>query len=46
MIPINKSVKELQGILPKPKKSLTIEAMDEIIRSDFVSLVIEGVHSR
>lgn len=35
VVPINKSVKDLQGILPKPKKSLTLEEMDESIRGGY-----------
>ena len=31
LIPINKSVKRLEGYLPKPSKALTIEEMDEEI---------------
>ena len=32
LIPLNKSVKDLKGCLPKPKKPLTIEEMDAKIR--------------
>lgn len=32
MLPINKSVKDLKGILPKPTKALTCEEMNNIIR--------------
>lgn len=32
VVPINRSVKDLRGILNKPTKSLTIEEMDEIIK--------------
>ena len=31
-IPINKSVIQLEGILPRPEKSLSCEEIDEIIR--------------
>ncbi len=31
-IPINKSVVDLEGILPKPDKSLSCEEIDNIIR--------------
>lgn len=34
-VPINKSVKDLQGVLPKPKKPLTLEEMDEAIRGGY-----------
>lgn len=37
VVPINRSIKDLRGILPKPSKSLTIEEMNEIIK---------GVHDR
>jgi antitoxin PrlF len=33
MIPMNKSLKDLKGILPKPDKALSCEEMDEIIRN-------------
>ncbi len=33
-IPINKSVMDLEGILPKPKNSLSCEEMDNIIRDE------------
>lgn len=32
VIPINKSLKNLKNILPKPKNTLTIEEMNEIIK--------------
>ena len=32
VVPINRSVTSLRGILPKPSKSLTIEEMDEVIK--------------
>ena len=35
VVPINRSVKDLRGILPKPTKSLTIEEMDEIIKGSY-----------
>lgn len=35
VIPINKSVKKLQGILPKPKKSLSIDEMNEVIKDSY-----------
>ncbi len=35
VLPINKSVSSLRGILPKPEKSLTIEEMDEAIRGAY-----------
>ena len=33
MLPINKSIKELKGILPKPKNTLTCEEMNDIIKN-------------
>ncbi len=33
-IPINKSVVDLEGILPKPDKSLSCEEIDNIIRGE------------
>lgn len=35
VVPINRSIKDLRGILPKPEKSLTIEEMDEIIKGSY-----------
>lgn len=35
VVPINRSVKDLRGILPKPTKSLTVEEMDEIIKGSY-----------
>lgn len=32
VIPINKSVKALQGVLPEPKTSLSVEEMNEVIK--------------
>jgi antitoxin PrlF len=32
MVPITASVKRLKGMLPKPKKAVTLEAMDQAIR--------------
>jgi AbrB family looped-hinge helix DNA binding protein len=32
LVPINNKLSNLQGILPKPKQSLTIEQMNNIIR--------------
>lgn len=34
-IPINKPAKRLKGILPKPKKSLSIEEMNEAIKDSY-----------
>jgi antitoxin PrlF len=34
-IAVNKSVKSLKGILPKPKISLSIEEMGEVIRRSY-----------
>lgn len=33
MLPINKSIKNLKGILPKPDKILTCEEMNDIIKN-------------
>ncbi len=33
MLPINKSIRSLKGILPKPKVALTCEEMNEIIKN-------------
>ncbi len=33
ILPINKSLKKLKGILPKPEKALSCEEMNEIVRS-------------
>ena len=35
LVPINKSVRKLQGILPKPKIPLTIEEMDQVIKESY-----------
>lgn len=35
VIPINKEVKNLKGILPKPKVSLSIEEMSEVIKGSY-----------
>ena len=35
VIPINKSIKTLRGILPKPKKSFSVEEMNEAIRGAY-----------
>jgi hypothetical protein len=32
LVPINNSVKKLQGILPKPKKALSCDKIDQVIR--------------
>jgi antitoxin PrlF len=32
VLPINKSIKALSGILPKPKKALSIDEMNEVIQ--------------
>ncbi len=32
LVPVTASVKRLKGILPKPKKAVTLEAMDQAIR--------------
>lgn len=37
ILPINKSIKDLKGILPKPSKTLTCEEMDDIIRNNIGS---------
>lgn len=34
-IPLNKSVKNLKGILPKPERSLTCEEMNSIIKENY-----------
>jgi antitoxin PrlF len=33
VVPVNKSVKRLKGILPKPEKPLTLEEMENIIKA-------------
>ena len=33
MMPLNKSIRNLKGILPKPDKSLSCEEMNEIIQN-------------
>lgn len=35
MIPIDKNIDSLKGILPKPKKSLSIEEMNNIIKGSY-----------
>ncbi len=35
VIPLNQSVKDLKGILPKPKKALSCEEMNNIIREEY-----------
>jgi antitoxin PrlF len=35
MVPLNKSLKELKGILPKPKKTLSCKEIDEAIRGPY-----------
>jgi antitoxin PrlF len=35
VIPINKEVKNLKGILPKPKVSLSIEEMSEVVKGSY-----------
>jgi len=37
MIPLNDSVKGLKGMVPKPKKSLTLDEMDQAISSGSIS---------
>ena len=32
VLPINRSVKDLQGFLPKPNKTLSVSEMNEIIK--------------
>lgn len=33
ILPVNKSLKKLKGILPKPVKALSCEEMNEIVRN-------------
>lgn len=33
MMPINRSIKDLKGVLPKPKKSLSCEEMNDVIKN-------------
>lgn len=33
ILPMNKSLKKLKGILPKPEKALSCEEMNEIVRN-------------
>lgn len=35
VIPINKSLKKLKGILPKPNKTLSIDEMNEVIKDSY-----------
>ena len=35
VIPINNSLKSLKGILPKPKKSFSVEEMNETIKDAY-----------
>ncbi len=35
VVPINKSIKKLQAILPKPSMSLSIEDMNQLIESAY-----------
>lgn len=35
LVPINSSVKKLQGILPKPEKALSCDKIDQIIRGAY-----------
>jgi len=35
VIPINKSLKSLKGILPKPKRAFTVEEMNEAIKDGY-----------
>jgi len=35
LVPINRSVRKLQGILPKPKKSLSCDEMNNVIRESY-----------
>ena len=38
-IPLNRSLKDLKGILPKPERALTIEEMDEAIAQAIIDHV-------
>lgn len=33
MLPINRSIRDLKGMLPKPKNTLTCEEMNDIIKN-------------
>jgi antitoxin PrlF len=33
MLPVNKSLKDLRGFLPKPEKALSCDEMNEIIKN-------------
>ncbi|MCT4635078.1 MAG: AbrB/MazE/SpoVT family DNA-binding domain-containing protein [Rickettsiales bacterium] len=33
MMPINRSIKDLKGVLPNPKKSLSCEEMNDVIKN-------------
>jgi AbrB family looped-hinge helix DNA binding protein len=35
LVPINKSIRTLQGILPKPKNSLSCDEMNNVIRESY-----------
>lgn len=35
IIPLNKSVKDLKGILPKPSRALSCDEMNNIIRKEY-----------
>lgn len=35
LVPINKSVRKLQGILPKPEITLSTDEMDQIIQESY-----------
>lgn len=35
LIPINKTITDSRGILPKPKKTLTVEEMNKVIRDSY-----------
>lgn len=42
VIPINKSVKNLKHILPKPKNTLIIDEMNEIIKGSYEDSAIKS----
>lgn len=39
ILPKSLSIKDLRGILPKPKKRVTLNEMDEVVRSKVVERV-------
>jgi AbrB family looped-hinge helix DNA binding protein len=39
VLPVNRSLKDLQGIVPKPERALTIEEMNEAIAQGVMSRV-------